>query len=107
MTQLEIPDPAIAIQIDPGPDALDQPAPPGAPILIITPFYNAGPEFQATAQSVMQQTFTDWEWLIVNDGSTQPEALAMLARYAGSDPRLHIIHNKSNRGLSAARNAGV
>jgi glycosyltransferase involved in cell wall biosynthesis/GT2 family glycosyltransferase len=107
MTQLKTSDPATAIQIDPGPDPLDQPAPPATPILIITPFYNAGPEFTATAESVLQQTFTDWEWLIVDDGSTQPESLAMLAGYEGSDPRLHVIHNTPNRGLSAARNAGV
>ena len=107
MSQLNPPDPLTTITLDPRLGALDQPAALAAPILIITPFYNAGPEFQATVQSVMRQTFTRWEWLIVDDGSTDPVALAMLARYEDSDPRVHIMRDIQNRGLSAARNAGV
>jgi len=55
----------------------------------------------------MRQTYTNWEWLIVDDGSTNPEALSMLAVYEGHDPRVTVIHHSENRGLSAARNIGV
>jgi glycosyltransferase involved in cell wall biosynthesis len=78
-----------------------------APILVITPFYNAGPEFQATAASVLAQTYSNWEWLIVDDGSTRPESQARLAAVEGSDPRVRVVRADHNCGLSAARNTGV
>src|SRR5439155_1380401 len=56
-------------------------------VTIVTPFYNTGPIFHDTARSVFLQSLQQWEWLIVNDGSTQPESLATLAVYRHSDPR--------------------
>jgi len=75
-------------------------------VSIITPFYNTGPVFHETARSVLQQSFQQWEWLIVNDGSTDPDALALLADYRHKDPRIRVIDHPENRGLSAARNTG-
>ena len=75
-------------------------------VTIITPFYNTGPVFHETARSVLQQSFQQWEWLIVNDGSTEPDALALLADYRHKDPRIRVIDHPENRGLSAARNTG-
>jgi glycosyltransferase involved in cell wall biosynthesis len=45
-----------------------------------------------------------WEWLIVNDGSTDPESLAVLDEYRQCDPRIRVIDHDANRGQSAARN---
>ena len=54
----------------------------------------------------MQQSFQRWEWLIINDGSTDPEALSSLEDYRRKDPRIRVIDHPANRGLSAARNTG-
>lgn len=85
-----------------------RPADAGArPVLsIVTPFYNTGAIFHETARSVMQQSLQQFEWIIVNDGSTDAEALAVLDTYRQHDPRLRVIDHDGNRGLSAARNTG-
>lgn len=82
--------------------AADLSAPPY--VTIITPFYDTGPVFHETARSVLQQSFQQWEWLIVNDGSTDPEALSILEEYRDRDPRIRVIDHSSNQGPSAARN---
>jgi glycosyltransferase involved in cell wall biosynthesis len=90
------------------PEFTCQPANPMAEpnVTIITPYYNTGLEFHETAFTVLQQTFQAWEWLIINDGSTDPAALDVLDSYRQSDPRIRIIDHPENRGLSAARNTG-
>ncbi|MGE0825146.1 MAG: glycosyltransferase [Candidatus Binatia bacterium] len=75
-------------------------------VTIVTPFYNTGTIFHETARSVLQQSLQQWEWLIINDGSTDPEALALLAQYRQRDPRIRVIDQPENKGLSAARNTG-
>lgn len=75
-------------------------------VTIITPFYNTGPVFHETAQSVLQQSFQEWEWLIINDASTDPQALKVLNGYRDRDPRIRVIDHPTNRGPSAARNTG-
>ena len=57
-------------------------------VTIITPFFNTGEIFEETAQSVRIQIFQQWEWLIVNDVSTDAGcALRVLDRYgAGRSP---------------------
>lgn len=76
-------------------------------VAIITPYYNTGALFNETVDSLLRQTLQQWEWAIVNDGSTDPAALAVLQplRERG-DPRIRVI-DQPNRGLPAARNAGV
>ena len=85
-----------------------KPASPITPpyVTIVTPFYNTESIFHETARSVMQQSFQQWEWLIINDGSTNPEALFVLESYRQIDARIQIIDLDANRGLSAARNIG-
>ena len=75
-------------------------------VSIVTPFYNTGPVFHETARCVFQQSLQQWEWIIVNDGSTDVEALAILQEYRARDPRIRILEHAPNRGLSAARNIG-
>ncbi|MGB9830747.1 MAG: glycosyltransferase family 2 protein, partial [Fervidicoccus fontis] len=75
-------------------------------VTIITPFYNTDSVFHETAQSVLQQSFQQWEWFIINDGSTDPDALSILEKYRYFDPRIKVIDHDANRGLSAARNTG-
>ncbi len=82
----------------------DPTVPPAA--TIVTPFYNTGAIFHETARSIMRQSFQQWEWLIINDGSTQADALALLDEYRNRDTRIRVIDHDHNRGLSAARNSG-
>jgi glycosyltransferase involved in cell wall biosynthesis len=84
------------------------PADPGScpMITIVTPYFNTGVVFEDTARSVMRQSFQQWEWLIINDGSSDPASIAQLEPYRTHDPRIHVIDHDHNRGLSAARNTG-
>jgi glycosyltransferase involved in cell wall biosynthesis/Tfp pilus assembly protein PilF len=85
-----------------------RPADPSAPpvVSIITPFFNGGPVFHETAECVFRQSLQQWEWLIINDGSTEPEALRMLDGYRSRDPRIRVVDHPQNQGPSAARNTG-
>lgn len=85
-----------------------RPADPGAPpaVTIVTPFFNTGPVFHDTAASVFRQSLQQWEWIVVDDGSTDPAARRLLDEYQARDPRLRVIRRGENRGPSAARNLG-
>lgn len=77
---------------------------------VITPYFNAGPEFAETARCVLGQSLQQLEWIIVNDGSTDADSLAQLDRYRphgpSHDPRIRVIDHDENKGLPAARNTG-
>ena len=75
-------------------------------VTIVTPFYNTGEVFHQTAQSVLQQSLQQFEWLIINDGSDDADALHILEQYRHKDARIRVIDHPENRGLSAARNTG-
>lgn len=64
--------------------------------------YNAAPYLAAAIESVLSQTFADFEFLIVNDGSDD-ESGAILAHYADADPRIRVL-DQPNRGLVASLN---
>ena len=85
-----------------------RPVDPTAPpvVTIVTPYYNTGAIFHETARSVLRQSFQQWEWIIVNDGSTDPEALALLDSYRNKDTRIRVIDHEVNQGPSAGRNIG-
>ena len=75
-------------------------------VSIVTPFYNTGEVFAETARSVLCQSFQQWEWLIVNDGSTDPSSLRLLDSFRGRDLRIQVIDHEENKGAPVARNAG-
>lgn len=72
-------------------------------VSIITPYFNAGKHFVQTYTSVINQTFTWFEWIIVNDGSTDEESVRLLERIASQDKRIRVMHQE-HQGPSAARN---
>ncbi len=72
-------------------------------VSVITPAYNADRFIAEAVNSVLEQTFADWELIIVNDGSTDRTA-DVLAQF--EDPRIRVRHQK-NAGTSAARNAAL
>ena len=73
-------------------------------ISIVTPFFNTGALFHETARSVFRQSLQQWEWLIVNDASTEPVALEVLDQYRDRDDRIRVIDLAANGGPSLARN---
>lgn len=79
----------------------------GTPLVsIITPYYNAWKYFEQTYNCVMNQTFPWFEWIIVNDGSTNHEDVAMLEQLVAGDARIKVLH-KENGGAASARNYAI
>ena len=76
-----------------------------ATVSIIVPCYNQAQYLDEALQSVLDQTYTDWECIIVNDGS--PDNTAEVAqKWLQLDSRFKYIY-QGNAGLSAARNVGI
>lgn len=74
-------------------------------ISVIVPVYKVEPYLRRCVDSILNQTFTDFELILVDDGS--PDGCpAICDEYAQKDTRVHVIHQK-NGGLSAARNTGI
>ncbi|MDN5289479.1 MAG: hypothetical protein JWR38_5753 [Mucilaginibacter sp.] len=72
-------------------------------ITVLMPAYNAGKYIGEAIESVLQQSFTDFELLIVNDGSTDDTADVIRSFY---DPRIVMIY-QDNKGVSLALNKGL
>ncbi len=75
-------------------------------ISIITPYYNAQKYIEETASSIFNQTFPYWEWIIVDDESTEEDAKTKLEEIGKKDSRIKIFH-KNNEGPAAARDYGI
>lgn len=74
-------------------------------ISVIVPVYKVEPYIHRCVDSILNQSYSDFELILVDDGS--PDACgAICDDYAEKDSRVHVIHQK-NGGLSAARNAGI
>jgi len=71
---------------------------------VIIPLYNKEKYIEDTLKSVLNQTFKDFEIIIINDGSTD-NSLEKVKSF--SDTRIRIFEYKQNKGLSAARNTGI
>ncbi len=74
-------------------------------ISVIVPVYKVEPYLRRCVDSILAQTFTDFELVLVDDGSPD-NCGAICDEYAEQDARIHVIH-QPNGGLSAARNAGI
>ena len=76
-----------------------------AKISIIVPVYNTAKYLERCIESIVAQTYADWELLLVDDGSNDRSG-DICDRYAASDPRIQAFH-KPNGGVSSARNLGL
>ena len=74
-------------------------------ISIIMPCFNAARHLHTSIGSVRAQTFTGWELIIIDDGSTD-ETPKLLTGAAAGDSRIQVTR-QANRGVSAARNVGI
>lgn len=74
-------------------------------ISVIIPCYNAAPWLHRSLDSVLAQTYTHWEALLIDDGSTD-DTSEILEEYAKKDARFRVFH-QPNAGPSAARNKGI
>lgn len=74
-------------------------------VSIIMPVYNKASYLAASLETLLSQSFQNWELIIVNDGSSD-ESAEIIACYASRDHRISVIHQR-NRGVSAARNRGM
>jgi len=73
-------------------------------VSVVTPCYNSAAFVGKTILSVRHQTFTDWEQIVVDDGSRDASA-TVVAGYLGDDSRLRLV-TQPNVGVAAARNRG-
>lgn len=74
-------------------------------ISIITPVYNASKYLQRCVESILVQEYTNFELLLINDGSTDDSG-DICDRFAQNEKRIKVIH-KQNGGVSKARNQGL
>lgn len=74
-------------------------------VSIIIPAYNAHKTIARCVESILNQTFTDFELLVMDDGSTD-ETGEILDRYAAGDSRIRVVH-KENSGVSDTRNQAL
>ncbi len=74
-------------------------------VSIITPMHNSERMISETIDSVLAQNYTDWEMLVIDDGSTDGSA-ELVKQYAIKDSRIRLIRQEC-RGCTAARNRGI
>lgn len=75
-------------------------------VTIVTAYFNGDTYIDKTINSVLNQTFPCWEWIIVNDGSTKEESIKKLEEIEKIDKRIKVVH-KENSGLAATRDYGA
>lgn len=79
----------------------------GNPIFsIVMPAYNAASTIRDSIDSVLAQSYTDYELIVVNDCS-KDNTLQILQEYAGQDSRIKVINLAENSGVAMARNAAI
>jgi teichuronic acid biosynthesis glycosyltransferase TuaG len=73
---------------------------------IITPVYNAEDFLEETLNSILNQTYQNWESILINDNSNDG-SLEIAERFVRLDPRFKIINKTVSEGAARARNAGI
>ena len=74
-------------------------------ISVIVPVYNAGEYIDKCIDSISQQSYSNWELILVDDGSSDQSGY-ICDKWADSDIRIKVFH-QANKGVSSARNLGI
>ncbi|RMD80520.1 MAG: glycosyltransferase, partial [Chloroflexi bacterium] len=74
-------------------------------VSVLMPVFNAERYVAEAIESILRQSFQDFEFIIIDDGSTDG-SLDILKRYAARDPRIRLV-SRENRGLVATLNEGI
>lgn len=75
-------------------------------ISIIIPAYNRAKIISATLDSILAQSFQNWECIVVDDKS-QDETMTVIQQYVDKDSRFHLLSNERKKGAQGARNTGI
>lgn len=75
-------------------------------ISVVTPAYNAEKYIAETIESILNQTFEDYEFIIIDDCSTDKTA-EIIKEYSDKDPRITYNRNQKNLGIAGNRNRGI
>ena len=75
-------------------------------VSIITPAYNASKYIIDTYESIKNQTYKNWEWLVIDDYSVD-NTIEIIQNLAKLDNRIQLIQNTSNLGAAGSRNNGI
>ena len=75
---------------------------------IVVPVFNTEPAaLEAAIQSVLAQSYTNWQLCICDDGSTRVDTKEVLRRFAEQDTRIHVVFREQSGGISAASNSAL
>lgn len=75
-------------------------------VSVITPAYNAEKYIEESVESILNQTFTDFELIVIDDCSTD-KTWEIIQKYAGKDKRVVAVKNEKNLGIAGNRNKGL
>ncbi|MBU3004211.1 glycosyltransferase family 2 protein [Paraglaciecola arctica] len=75
-------------------------------VSIISPAYNSASWILKTYQSIKSQSYSNWEWLITDDCSSD-ETLNILDKLVNDDPRIKVFSNTKNSGAAVSRNNSI
>lgn len=75
-------------------------------VSIIMPAFNASATIADSIRSVQAQSYSEWELLVINDASSDA-TLSIVGKFSASDPRIRVINEANNKGVSASRNIGL
>jgi len=75
-------------------------------ISVVMPVYNSGELIHQTIKSILNQTYSDFEFIIINDAS-KDDTLKIIKEYKKKDKRIKIINNNKNLGIALASNKGL
>ncbi len=75
-------------------------------VTVLMTVFNAGPYLDAAIQSIVEQTYCDWEYVIVDDASTDG-SLDIAEGWARRDGRIRVVRNETNKGQTPCLNQGL
>lgn len=76
-------------------------------VSIVMPYYNATKYIQETVEAIIAQTYKEWELIIVDDCSPDPDTSDVLKKISTLDERIRVLKTEKNGGAGVARNVGI